>query len=553
MMTATLMMVASPAWAGTFTVDRGDDPIPVGGASACTASPNDCSLRGAIERSYNTATLDTIQFDPTVRGTITLGDALTTGDPNDPIANDLTINGPGRNALTVKQSAQVRVFQIVGKTTIKGITISGGRSPNNAGGILNGGNLTLNDTTVTDNQALGTQAGTGLGGGIYNASNATLTLNRSTVSGNEANTFSSDGGGIYNSGGTVALNNSTVSDNQSVDKGGGIYNLFATLTLNNSTLRGNQATFGGGIYSNTDPDGPTKTTVTNSTISGNTASSQGGGIYNTYGLTAIKYSTITNNSAPTFGDGSGVASYDDTATTRTEVLSSIVSANTNTDVDFVSGTGTNSFVSKGFNRIGDGNATAAFNKPGDQSLVMVPGLGPLANNGGPTQTHALLAGSPAIDRGTNTGCPATDQRGVPRPQGRTCDIGAFERDRIPPKVITTSPTGAKTGVARSTNLSATFSEKMDRTTLTKSTFKLYRVSSNGTTTQVTNVVVGSTTDGLKAVLNPFGTSTTLLAANTRYRAVVTPGAKDLAGNALDQNPSATGSQSMVWTFTTGTS
>jgi hypothetical protein len=660
-----MLAFASPAWAGTFTVDTTGDPIPVGGAGACTAAPGDCSLRGAIEGSYNTATLDTIGFDPDIfsginTDVITLGDALTTGDPTDPITNDLTINGPGRNALTVKQSAQVRVFQIVGKATINGITISGGRSPNSAGGILNNGGarLTLNDTTVTDNQALGTQASTGLGGGIFNASNATLTLNRSTVSANKANTPTGYGGGIYNqtggnvtlnnstvngtntsstyggglySGGTLTLNNSTINgvntashgggifnsfgtltlDNSTVSaneassygggifndggtlslnestisgvnkavhgggiynssgkltlnrstvstnkatggSGGGIYNTGGTLTLDNSTVSANQATHGGGISSNTDLAGKT-TTVTNSTISGNTASTQGGGIRNSDGRTVIKNSTITNNSAPTFGDGSGVASFGN-ASTRTEVLSSIISADTNTDVDFVEGT-TNSFLSRGFNRIGDGNATAAFNKPSDQSLVMVPGLGPLANNGGPTQTHALQPGSPAIDRATNTNCPATDQRGVLRPQGPTCDIGAFERDRTSPKVTVTSPPSAKKGVARNTNLTATFSEKMMPTTLTKTTFKLYRcpsTTSNNCTAQITNTTVTPSTDGLKATLNPFGTSATLLGANTKYKASVTPGAKDLSGNVLDQNPSATGSQQKIWFFTTGT-
>lgn len=130
-----------------------------------------------------------------------------------------------------------------------------------------------------------------------------------------------------------------------------------------------------------------------------------------------------------------MASYGDTLT-RTEVLSSIISAIINSDVDFVLGTANNTFLSKGFNRIGDGNATAAFNKPGDQSLVMVPGLGPLASNGGPTQTHAVLKGSPAIDRGAISSCPGTDQRGKRRPQNgdgkgtSRCDVGAFEKKAV---------------------------------------------------------------------------------------------------------------------------
>ena len=128
-----------------------------------------------------------------------------------------------------------------------------------------------------------------------------------------------------------------------------------------------------------------------------------------------------------------MASFGDTLT-RTDVLSSIISANS--DVDFVLGAANNTFLSKGFNRIGDGNASTAFNKPGDQSLVMLPGLGPLASNGGPTQTHAVLKGSPAIDRVAISGCLGTDQRGKRRPQNgdgkgtSRCDVGAFEKKAV---------------------------------------------------------------------------------------------------------------------------
>jgi hypothetical protein len=88
-------------------------------------------------------------------------------------------------------------------------------------------------------------------------------------------------------------------------------------------------------------------------------------------------------------------------------------------------------------------------------------------------------------------------------------------------------------------------------TLTKATFRLFRVRADGRTTRITNVTVSSSSDGLKATLNPYGTSSTLLAANTRYRAVVNTGAKDLSGTSLDQNPSVAGNQSQVWYFRTG--
>ncbi len=189
-----------------------------------------------------------------------------------------------------------------------------------------------------------------------------------------------------------------------------------------------------------------------------------------------------------------------------------------------------------------------------------PLLGPLQDNGGLTDTHALLPGNPAVDAARNTACPFTDQRGVLRKDGDKngsviCDIVAYERnDLTPPKVTTTTPTGSKTGVERHTDLTATFSETMNRATLTTSTFKLFRVNANGSTTQITDVTVSSTTDGLKATLDPFGTtSTTRLTKNTEYEVVVTTGAKDRAGNRLDQNRTQPNNQPMEWVFTTGSS
>jgi arylsulfatase A-like enzyme len=122
-------------------------------------------------------------------------------------------------------------------------------------------------------------------------------------------------------------------------------------------------------------------------------------------------------------------------------------------------------------------------------------------------------------------------------------------DTTLPKVISTVPTAGATGVAPSSNLTATFSEKMDPASITTSTFKLFKVNADGTQTQITNVSVSLSTDGLKATLNPFGTSTTLLSTNTKYKAVITTGARDVAGNQLDQNTTTAGLQQKAWTFT----
>jgi len=185
------------------------------------------------------------------------------------------------------------------------------------------------------------------------------------------------GGGIYNYSGTLTVTNSTFSDN-SATYGGGIYNE-GTLTVTNSTFSGNSATYGGGIYNQG------TLTVTNSTFSGNAATTYGGGIYNQGTLNYAN--TIIANS--TGGDCNNSATI---------------------------GTNTNNLVEDG---------TCSPTLSGD------PMLGALANNGGSTQTFALLSGSPAIDAGNNTVCAASpvsglDQRGVTRPQGAACDIGSYE-------------------------------------------------------------------------------------------------------------------------------
>jgi hypothetical protein len=124
-------------------------------------------------------------------------------------------------------------------------------------------------------------------------------------------------------------------------------------------------------------------------------------------------------------------------------------------------------------------------------------------------------------------------------------------DTTAPRVTSTSPKHTATGVASSDTLTATFSEKMDPASITNSTFKLLKLNPDGSITQVTNVTVSLSTDGLVGTLNPFETSATLLEKSTTYRAVVTTGARDVAGNQLDQNTTTTtGLQQKAWYFTT---
>ncbi|XQQ05829.1 MAG: DUF4347 domain-containing protein [Leptolyngbya sp. IPPAS B-1204] len=367
-------------------------------ASFTVSNTNDSgagSLRQAILDANAAAGADTINV--TTTGTIT----LTTGELT--ITDSVSING---NGITISGNNASRVFNIddgtaVAKTvSLDRVTITGGNTGgiSSGSGIFNGENLTVNNSTISNNSSF-------QGGGIRNTGN--LTVNNSTISSNSTlsnnDSGSSLGGGILNSG-NLTVNNSTISNNSSI-QGGGIW-----------------STFSGQIV------------IRNSTISGNTSTDRGGGIYNGNSLLQLRNSTVTANSAPA-GRGSGVAS---AGTTRTQVVSSIIAGNSNSDVDFVS-VNSNSFVSQGNNLIGTGNATASF-ATSEVIGTASPGLAALANNGGSTQTHALLSTSPAINAGSNPDSLSTDQRGsgFARVLRGTIDIGAFESDFLPPNTPPTT-------------------------------------------------------------------------------------------------------------------
>lgn len=252
------------------------------------------------------------------------------------------------------------------------------------------------------------------------------------ISGNTAPGGS--GGGISNSG-TLNVTDSTISNNTVSFQGGGILNGNVT-NVTNSTISGNTAqTLGGGISSVTLTG---SLTVTNSTISGNVANGNGGGINagGSTGVATVTNTTITNNSNGFFRNNGSVT-----------LRNTIIAANQNNAVqpDIVSAANPGEYSSTGYNLIGN-PGSIVLSGPGDRSgtsgAPLDPRLGPLQNNGGPTQTHALLAGSPAIDGGNSSGS-FNDQRGpgflrvidllAPNASGGDgADIGAFELQSEPP-------------------------------------------------------------------------------------------------------------------------
>jgi hypothetical protein len=383
-----------------YGVDSTGDGGNIGSSNFCDDGTGHCTLRAAIEAANSHAGDDGIFFNIPIAGnncdasgncTINLTAAL----PQ--LTTNISITGPGPNALTVRPgtAGQYRVFIVTGTSTvvtITGLTISnGGAHDTNGGGGLQNGTATVNVTNclLTGNISFLFMSN-GIGGAICNGT-GTMNISDSVITGNKAE---GGGGGIFNRQGTVNLVRSTVSDNQADGAGGGINNPFdfnQTPTLN----------------------------VTNSTISGNTSGMGGGGIFGG-GTTSITNSTITGNLAST-NTGGGITSPAGT----TNVKSTIVGLNTAPSAPDVSG----NFFSAGFNLIGKTDGSTGFTVATDQTGTIASPLDPkldpngLQNNGGPTKTIALLAGSPAIDKGSNSNA-ARDQRNYVR--SGAPDVGAFE-------------------------------------------------------------------------------------------------------------------------------
>ena len=355
-----------------------------------------------------------------------------------------TFSGNGANGiddyegtLTVDHSTidgfgdrSIGIFNFGGAVTIADTTFS----HNSASGIVNeDGTMTISGSTVSDNTSTFP-----CGGGIYNESDSTLAISDSTISQNTAD----EGGGIYNDQDSAAtICDSTISDN-TAGQGGGIFNE-GTLAITGSTVSNNSAGgfsgSGGGILSGG------ATTLINSTVADNSSSDGGCGILETGGTLSAVNCTIAYNVVPypygsSIPDGLGLRVQSATVT----LDNTIIALNTYTEYG---GTGSqdNFFVdasstlaaASANNLIGPSfaNSTLANGVDGNQVGVVNPGLSVLGNNGGPTQTIALMPGSRAIDAGSNVlavdasgSVLATDQRGTgfPRVAGNSVDIGAFE-------------------------------------------------------------------------------------------------------------------------------
>ena len=353
------------------------------------------SLRQAIENANLLGGSPTITFDPAVTGTI----AFTSTNNQIDIFNEMTIQGPGANVLSVSGGNLSRVFGINTNGTVNlfGLTIRDGRtfSGGGAGIRIDNGTVNVAACAIVSNDASLPGQGDQVGGGIYNAGGV-LTVRDSTI----ANNVSSDSGGGIQSGtsqisfNTVTILNSTIANNRTstTGYGGGVSTSYHSLQLTNCTVVGNSANYGGNL------------------------ADSGGSI--TLGNTIVAGGVLIGDN-PSFPDISGNP------------------------------------TSQDYNLIE--NVTGiSIGGPGAHNITGVsPNLDALANNGGPTQTMLPQTGSPVIDAG-NPALAAqagitTDQRGFPRVDGGSVEIGAVEKDVTAPEItvpsdITMEATGHLTPV-----------------------------------------------------------------------------------------------------------
>ncbi|MBX0330345.1 right-handed parallel beta-helix repeat-containing protein [Oscillochloris sp. ZM17-4] len=463
---------------------RAAGPIAVG----CVGTAGDVAgLISAISGANAAAGADTIAL--AAGCTYTLGAAHNSdGGPNGlpVIVDTLTIRG---NGATIARSATAPAFRILknsGDLTLEGVTLAGGLSSDSNGGlggaIYNAGGLTLSASTLSNNQAIGgdgasrTSAssggggggGAGLGGAIYSAAGSSVTIINSTISGNQAvggngghggdNGSSFTGGAGGGQGGAGGGNNGSIglpggdgsfgggggggggSNGSASDSfapgsppagaggaggfGGGGGGAGATRFGGSGNVGGAAGSFGGAGG----------TSSSSFAAGGGGGAGLGGGIFADGASVTISSSTIYANASQgglggggSFGAGDGVngSALGGGVFARGGAISyhsSILLGNGGSDCAADGG----SLSSIGYNLLANGDGCPISDSGDIQLTEQSPGILPLADNGGQTRTHALDAGSPAIDAADAAGCPDADQRGVARPRGTACDIGAYE-------------------------------------------------------------------------------------------------------------------------------
>ena len=433
------------------TLPDGRVTIGQGQSAACSESAFNSALATAKEIIFNCGALPV---------TITLTSPHT-------ISSNVTINGGNKVTLAFSGTGNFFNVQSGKHLTLNQISLNNGNNTAACGGAINvqtGAQLTLNETRF-DNNKSNYQGGALCNFGTTDIANTLFTNNiagshggaignygtLTVTNGKFTSNSASINGGAIDSVGSLVVTNNLFTSNTAGFRGGGINTYVGTLTITESNFTGNHAgLYGGGLANDASTSTVTGSTfsnntssnigggieisgagalnLTNTTISGNQAASDGGGLYWVPGAGTVTFlnSTIANNVSGTTG---GNIFAGGAANPSIQLKNTLVAAGSPNNCD-------HTLVSLGYNL--ESANTCGLTAGGDK-INAGPGLDPLQNNGGATPTHALRAGSPAVDAGTNSGCPATDQRGIARPidgdrNGTlVCDIGAFEAP--PPKIF----------------------------------------------------------------------------------------------------------------------
>jgi CSLREA domain-containing protein len=446
------LILFAAAQAATFTVNSAADVPDValgdGKCETVVDSQVACTLRAAVQEANALAGQDTILLQANTTYLLTrvgIEEASLFGSLD--ISDSVDIVGAGPASTIVDGNGAVtndRVFLVGTCNTngcapesiavnMSGITIRHGHSAGSGGGLAS--SLVVGDKTAVTltNCRIEDNTSDLTGGGIY--AGAAITLTGSVAAGNTA----VQGGGAFFALHTV-ITDSTFTGNTSGGNGGGIV-LWNYGRINRSTISGNRAhAEGGGIYSVTSASpSPYQLFIVNSTISGNGSDGVGGGLRNTNGGANLLNVTIAGNTANTDrsgsdGVGGGVANAGNATLTLVNSIVANNSALVSNSLFTVLNDCTGTIASLGFNIVRYATCTVA----GNYSTDAVQ-FGPFGYNGGPTQTLPLLAGTGGIDAGDPAGCTDdigagldTDQRGLPRPVGAACDLGAYE---VQPDVI----------------------------------------------------------------------------------------------------------------------
>jgi predicted outer membrane repeat protein len=401
------LTIVSAVQAATFTVTNTDDFGPG-------------SLRQAVEDANAAAGADVINFQ-----IATLPDAIVLISGELLVTDSVDVQGPGAENLGVIGNTSSRIFHLENGSAVIDVTISGlglatGSATEGAGIFDAGENLVVDSVVFNSNSA------TTDGGGLWASGSASLTIRNSRFSGNTADR---DGGAIYveNLAGPMLVENTTLTGNLAGRNGGGALFLTpsGTVTFDRTTISVNNTTLsGGGFY--LDGTGGNGTAsgafiIRSSTLSGNNAVDGAGAYFNLpAGPVSFEHSTVASNTAT--GTGGGIFVVGASVT----LDQTIVGDNTATTDNDLANDPDGSFAAR-FSLI-ESPGAAVINDNGGNILNQDPQLGPLQNNGGPTETQKQANTSPAVNAGDPafTPPPATDQRGFPRVADGRIDIGSVE-------------------------------------------------------------------------------------------------------------------------------